>query len=65
VRTPDGVVEVDRTGRAPGRGAYVHRSTACANSAMKRASLIRSLRVSFDAAGADSLMRDIEEELRG
>ena len=65
VRSPAGVVGVDRSGRAPGRGAYVHRSAACAEAAMKRSSLVRSLRATLDAAGAASLMREIEEALQG
>ena len=65
VRTPAGVVEVDRSGRAPGRGAYVHRRAGCAAAAMKRSSLVRSLRATLDPAGAASLMREIEEELQG
>jgi predicted RNA-binding protein YlxR (DUF448 family) len=28
-RLPDGTVEVDPTGKGPGRGAYVCRNTAC------------------------------------
>ena len=65
VRSPGGAVEVDRSGRAPGRGAYVHRSSACAAAAMKRSSLVRSLRTTLDPAGAASLMREIEEALSG
>jgi len=65
VRSPSGAVRVDRSGRAPGRGAYVHRSSACAEAAMKRSSLVRSLRATLDTAGAASLMREIEEALQG
>jgi predicted RNA-binding protein YlxR (DUF448 family) len=65
VRSPTGAVAVDRSGRAPGRGAYVHRSGPCVDAAMKRSSLVRSLRATLDAAGAASLMREIEEALQG
>jgi len=65
VRAPAGGVRVDRSGRAPGRGAYVHRSSDCAVAAMKRSSLARSLRTTLDPSGAASLMRDIEEALQG
>ena len=65
VRSPAGAVSVDRSGRAPGRGAYVHRSAACAEAAMKRSGLQRSLRAALDPAGAASLMREIEEALSG
>lgn len=43
VRRPDGSAAVDRTGRAPGRGAYLHRDPACIETARKRRNLERSL----------------------
>ena len=53
VRTSDGGVEVDPTGRARGRGAYVHRAEACVDAALRRGGLARALRarVGDDAAG--------------
>ena len=35
----------DPDGRAPGRGAYLHRSTACLDSALRRRTFPRALRV--------------------
>jgi uncharacterized protein len=43
VRRPDGFVAVDRTGHAPGRGAYLHRLEACIETARTRRQLERSL----------------------
>jgi predicted RNA-binding protein YlxR (DUF448 family) len=43
VRRPDGAVVVDRTGRAPGRGAYLHRTADCIESARKKRALERAL----------------------
>jgi hypothetical protein len=43
VRNPDGVAAVDPTGRAPGRGAYLHRSPECVEVARKRRALDRAL----------------------
>jgi len=43
VRRPDGVATVDRTGRAPGRGAYLHASPECIELARKRRALERAL----------------------
>jgi uncharacterized protein len=43
VRRPDGVVEVDRSGRLLGRGAYLHADRACLDSARKRRSVERAL----------------------
>jgi uncharacterized protein len=36
VRSADGPLVVDPTGRAPGRGAYLHRQAACLERAGKR-----------------------------
>jgi predicted RNA-binding protein YlxR (DUF448 family) len=46
VRQPDGSAAVDRTGHAPGRGAYLHSDTACVEMARKRKALERSLKAS-------------------
>ena len=43
VRGPDGSVAVDRTGKAPGRGAYLHATTECFELARKRKTLDRAL----------------------
>jgi uncharacterized protein len=43
VRSGDGSVAVDRSGHAPGRGAYLHRNPACVEAARKRRQLERSL----------------------
>jgi predicted RNA-binding protein YlxR (DUF448 family) len=43
VRGPDGLVAVDRTGRAPGRGAYLHASAECLEAARRRKALDRAL----------------------
>lgn len=46
VRLPAGGVAVDRTGRAPGRGAYLHASPACIEAARKRKAVDRALKTS-------------------
>lgn len=43
VRTPEGNVVVDRTGRANGRGAYICLKTACLDKAVKSRALERAL----------------------
>ena len=45
VRTPQGHVEVDPTGKAAGRGAYLCQRRQCWQEALKRDSLARALRV--------------------
>ena len=44
VRRPDGGAAVDRTGRAAGRGAYLHADVACIEVARKRKALERALK---------------------
>ncbi|MFL5798550.1 MAG: YlxR family protein [Actinomycetota bacterium] len=44
VRAADGAVRFDRTGKAPGRGAYLHPRPACWDGALKRGGLARALR---------------------
>ncbi len=44
VRTPEGTLQLDLTGRMNGRGAYVCRDTACLDKALKRKALQRSLK---------------------
>ena len=44
VRRPDGSTAIDRTGREPGRGAYLHPSPDCVEVARKRKLLDRALK---------------------
>jgi uncharacterized protein len=44
VRTPEGAVAVDTTGRAHGRGAYLHPDPDCLATARKRRALERALK---------------------
>jgi predicted RNA-binding protein YlxR (DUF448 family) len=44
VRRPEGGAAVDVTGRATGRGAYLHQVAACVETARKKRSLDRALR---------------------
>ena len=44
VRGPDGVVRRDPTGRAEGRGAYLHDDPACFEQARRRRALQRALK---------------------
>ena len=61
VRTPEGSVEVDLTGKAAGRGAYLCRRRQCWREAMKRDSLARALRVKLWDADRDKLKAFAEE----
>ena len=48
VRTPQGVV-VDPTGKLAGRGAYIHRSPACWEAALKGSRIEQALRTKLTA----------------
>ena len=45
VRSAAGQIVEDPTGRAPGRGAYLHDDPACQELASKRKSLERAIRI--------------------
>jgi predicted RNA-binding protein YlxR (DUF448 family) len=60
VRGRDGTVDVDPDARASGRGAYLHRSTACLDHALVHGALARALRTSVAAEEARKLRGFIE-----
>ncbi|MBN1886965.1 MAG: YlxR family protein [Thermoflexales bacterium] len=47
VRTPDGRVELDSSGKRPGRGAYVHRQRDCWQAALQDKHLDHALKTSL------------------
>jgi len=47
VRTPDGTVEVDTTGKRAGRGAYLCNRAECWQMALKKGRLDAALRVTL------------------
>jgi uncharacterized protein len=49
VRRPDGSVGLDQSGKEAGRGAYLHTSEQCVETARKRRSLDRALGVTVSA----------------
>ena len=64
VRTPRGT-HVDPRGRAPGRGAYVHRDEGCIDIALRRGALGSALRTGLAQEELARLRNDIEEALQG
>jgi len=50
VHTPEDSVEVDPSGKRPGRGAYLCRQQSCWETALKRRSLEHALKTTFDDA---------------
>jgi len=55
VRTPEGAVVLDRTGRANGRGAYLCDSVDCLNRAIKSRALDRALEIKLEAEVLESI----------
>jgi predicted RNA-binding protein YlxR (DUF448 family) len=60
VRRPDGRVHPDPSGKAPGRGAYLHRDPACREAAVRRGGLARALRTDISPEEAGNLLMIIE-----
>ena len=61
VRTPSGEILLDRTGRLPGRGAYLCPNRSCLEQAAKKKRLARTLRV----AVPEEVMMQVEQWLDG
>ena len=55
VRTPDGQVLVDRSGRLPGRGAYVCDQATCITQAITKGALGRALKTPLPATVGETL----------
>lgn len=62
VRTPEGSVEYDPTGRANGRGAYVC-SLACLEKAMRGRKFDRALRTSVGDEKYEQLAQDVMSDV--
>ena len=60
VRSPDGTVALDTTGKSPGRGAYLCRSAECLRLARKHGGLSWS----FKGRVAPAVYEALEEVLR-
>jgi predicted RNA-binding protein YlxR (DUF448 family) len=60
VRTETGV-EVDPTGKKPGRGMYLHPNQQCWQSALKSGRIEQALRTKLTQACRERLLRFMEE----
>jgi predicted RNA-binding protein YlxR (DUF448 family) len=63
VRTPDGTVLVDRTGKQAGRGAYICNKKECLEKAVKAKRLGRSLEVEVGQDVIDQLRVSMEVQV--
>ena len=57
---PRGGPSIDPTGKAPGRGAYVHADPACWRVALRRGQLARALRTTLRPEEAGTLLEALE-----
>jgi len=60
LRTPEGEIVVDATGRKNGRGAYLCHSMDCLEKARKNKGLERSLKCAIPDETYESLKKEIE-----
>ena len=65
VRTPQGAVMVDRTGKSAGRGAYLCWSSGCWERGMGKGRLERSLNTTFSAEDREQLWTFFRESAAG
>lgn len=61
VRTPEGEVKVDLTGKLNGRGAYIKKDTAVLEKAQKTGVLAKRLECSIDDTVYEEIKNIIEE----
>lgn len=55
IRTPEGKITIDTTGRANGRGAYLCKNPECLKKARKKGSLARALETEIPDSVYDEL----------
>ena len=60
VRSPQGEISIDLRGKAPGRGAYVCRDSACLRQALRSHAIERSLDTSIPQELFDALIAQME-----
>ena len=65
VRTVDGTVSLDFSGKLNGRGAYICPDAACLQKARKAKSLERSLEVPISQEVYDRLEKEMEDGVNG
>lgn len=61
VRTPDGSIVLDKTGKVSGRGAYLCKNEECFKKSVKSKALSRALEVQVE----DEILLALEKEING
>ena len=59
IRTPEETVEIDRTGKKNGRGAYLCDNVECFQKAKKSHAIERSLEITFSAELYEALLKEM------
>lgn len=62
VRSPEGEISLDRTGRAPGRGAYLCPSAECLKKARKSKRIDRSMETHIPDEIYDRIQKELEAD---
>ena len=61
VRSPEGEISLDKTGKKNGRGAYVCPSKECITLAVKQKGLERGLKVPVEASVLEGLLKEFDD----
>ena len=62
VKTPEGNVMLDRSGKANGRGAYICHNTECYNKAVKAKRLERAFSMAIPAGVSEQIIKELEAD---
>ena len=62
VRSPEGEISLDRSGKKPGRGAYVCPDPDCIEKAIQNKGLEKALQVKISQETKDSLLKEFAHE---
>ncbi len=62
VKSKDGEVSVDMTGKKPGRGAYICKSVECLEKAVKQKRLEKNLEIKVDDELYNKLRNEVTDE---
>ena len=57
IRTPDGEIEIDKTGKKSGRGAYLCDNIECLDAALKKNNLKKSLKQDIPLKTLDEIKK--------
>lgn len=60
----DGSVVIDKTGREPGRGAYICKSRECLETLVKKQALSRAFKTALPRSVYEELQARLEEQLQ-